>query len=70
MTLFSDVNQSGSENYRPNWQKQHVIPQELFADDDIEILAPIPLAYVERMGYIMPYEQETPHHDAVLQAVS
>lgn len=30
----------------------------------------IPLAYVERMRYIMGYGTETPHHDAVLSPVS
>ena len=39
-------------------------------NDDNLFMACIPLAYVERMRYIMGYGQQAPHHSPVLSAVS
>ena len=35
MTSFSTVNVSGSENYRPDWQRQHLIPTQLLTDEEL-----------------------------------
>jgi len=36
MTSFSLINVPGTSDYRPNWQRQHIIPTQLLTDPLLE----------------------------------
>lgn len=47
----------------------HKLPEAKSVRDLAQIMACIPLAYVERMGYRMVHEHKAPHHRAILQGL-